>query len=108
AFNGKTIILGAPRHYNWDGVIEAELKNLGFNTINISFYSSQFQYKSTFQRLKSFYFREILGDKDYKTKLKFNANKAWLEATLADVGSADYALIIRPDVYPIEFINTLR
>jgi len=107
-FSGKTIVLGAPKHYNWDGVIETELKNLGFMTTNISFYDHQFQYRDRFQRLKCFFFREIVGNRAYKTKLKFEANKQWLEEQLRELSSADYALIIRPDVYPVEFIKKLR
>jgi len=107
-FNGKTIVFGAPQRFNWDGVIEAELKNLGFETINISFYGDQFQYKDRFQRLKSFFFREVLGDRSYKTKLKFEASRDRLEEKLDALSMADYALIIRPDVYPIEFIKRLR
>ena len=100
--------MGAPKHYNWDKVIEAELKNLGFHTTNISFYSNQFQYKDRLQRLKCFFFREIVGDRAYKAKLKFEANSDWLQKQLRELSAADYALIIRPDVYPIEFIKTLR
>ncbi|WP_262249596.1 hypothetical protein [Parapedobacter soli] len=107
-FDGKTIVLGAPQRFNWDSVIEAELENLGFNTINISFYGDKFKYKDRFQRLQSFFFREILGDRSYKTKLKFEASRDRLEEKLDALSVADYALIIRPDVYPIEFIKRLR
>jgi len=107
-FSGKSIVFGAPKHFNWDGVIETELKNLGFTTTNISFYGDQFRYKNRFQRLKSFFIREVLGDRAYKTKLKFEANRGRLEQELDRLALADYALIIRPDVYPIEFIQRLR
>ena len=107
-FSGKKMVLGAPKHFNWDGVIDTELRNLGFETINISFYGSKYQYKSKMERLRSFFFREILGDRFYKTKLKFEENREWLETQLESFTKADYALIIRPDVYPIEFIKHLR
>lgn len=107
-FNGKTIVFGAPQRFNWDNVIETELKNLGFDTVNISFYGPHYTYKNRWQRLKSFFFREVLGDRSYKTKLKFWAAQDRLEAELDRLPMADYALIIRPDVYPIEFIKKLR
>ena len=107
-FDGKTIILGAPKHYNLDKVIETELRDLGFNTINISFYSNQFSYKHLLQRIECFICRCFLGIKDYRNRIKFNASQQWMETKLAEAPLADYALIIRPDVYSVDFINALR
>ncbi len=107
-FDGKTIILGAPKHFSLDGVIETELRNLGFNILNISFYSDGFRYKHLLQRIECFICRDILGIKEYKNKIRFNANKEWMEAQLQNMPVADYALIIRPDVYPVDFLKTLR
>jgi len=107
-FEGKTIILGAPKHFHLDHVIESELQSLGFNTVNISFYSDKFVYDSWLQRITCFMARNIVGMKDYKTRLKFDTNKDRMEDELARIALADYALIIRPDVYPIDFIKKLR
>ena len=107
-FSGKTIILGVPKHFHLDQLIEAELRGLGFNVLNISFFSNEFSYKSPLQRATSFVAREICGIRDYKTKLKFAANRTWMENELEQIPVADYTLIIRPDVFPIDFIRKLR
>ncbi|WP_139215768.1 hypothetical protein [Parapedobacter composti] len=60
------------------------------------------------QRIECFLCRDFLGIRDYKTKINFDASKQGLETALEQVQAADYALIIRPDVYPISFIKTLR
>lgn len=107
-FQGKTIILGAPKHFGFDEVIENDLKEMGFKTINISFYGPGFKYKNLFQRIRCFLYRNLFGVKDYKNKLIYKANQDRIDNALKNSGQADYALIIRPDVFPIDTINSLR
>lgn len=107
-FEGKTIVLGAPKHFNFDKVIERELRGLGFSTVNISFYNANFKYKHLLQRLECFFCRDFLGMDDYKSRLRFKASQKWLEGMLEKTPQADYALLIRPDVYSVDFINSLR
>lgn len=107
-FNEKTIILGAPKHYGLDRFIEQELTNIGFKVINISFHNNQFKYKNIFERIECFVMKNIFWKRQYKTKIEFRANKNHLNEKLKHIVKADYLLLIRPDVYPINFICKLR
>jgi hypothetical protein len=111
-FTGKTIILGAPKHYDFDKFIEQELINLGFMVINISFHNNQYKYKNIFERIECFLVNNILWKRlwkrQHKAKIEFRANERYLNEKLQVVVKADYLLLIRPDVYPISFIYSLK
>lgn len=107
-FKGKTIILGIPKLFDLDSLIEKELKAVGFKTVNISVHTNTFRYKNVFQRLESFVAKNFLGKKHYKQILNFNQSKDGIMAELQKVDSADYILIIRPEVYPLDFLKDLK
>lgn len=106
-FQGKTIILGVPKNFNMDVVIETELKAMGFKTLNISFHNF-FRYKNNFQRIESFLAKNLLRKKHYKEKLNFKQSEGKIKSELKKTDKADYILIIRPDTYPIELLKELR
>jgi hypothetical protein len=105
-FEGKSIILGAPKHFGLADLIEKELANLGFTVINISFLDNHFKYKDIFQRLKSFIIKNLGGNKFYKHEIQFRRIEDTLIQKLAEIEQADYTFIIRPDVYPLDFLKT--
>lgn len=107
-FEGKTIILGAPKLFNLDNMIETELKAVGFKTINISIHSNTFKYKNVFQHLESFFFKNILRKKHYKKILNFRESRSKIMTQIQNVDLVDYILIIRPEVYPIDFLKMLK
>jgi hypothetical protein len=107
-FEGKTIILGVPKLFNLDSMIEAELQAVGFTTINISTHTNTFRYKNIFQRIESFFAKNVLGVKEYKLKLNFNLSKERIHKELQKIDQADYILIIRPEVYPFEFLKDVK
>lgn len=107
-FEGKTIIMGVPKLFNLDSLIEAELKAVGFKTINISVHNNTFRYKNIFQRFQNFIARKIFGDRDYKQQLNFRQAESSLQNTLKSIDQADYILIIRPEVYPFNFLEDLK
>lgn len=107
-FEGKTIILGIPKLFDLDSLIENELKAVGLKTINISVHTNTFRYKNIFQRIESFIAKNFLGKKHYKQILNFNQSKDRLLTELQKVDKADYILIIRPEVYPLEFLKALK
>jgi hypothetical protein len=107
-FSEKTIILGIPKLFDLDSLIEKELKAVGFKTVNISVHTNKFKYKNIFQRLESFIVKNFLGRKHYKQILNFNLSKKALLTKLQNVDKADYILIIRPEVYPIDFLKELK
>jgi hypothetical protein len=107
-FEGKTIILGVPKLFNLDLMIEAELKAVGFRTVNISVHNNTFKYKSIFQRIESFIAKKLLRKPDYKKILNFKESQSKILSALETVDHADYILIIRPEVYPFDFLKELK
>lgn len=107
-FEGKTIILGVPKLFNLDNMIESELKAVGFKTINISTHTNTFRYKNIVERIESFIGKKILRNKNYKTHLNFRRSKERILVELQKIDQADYILIIRPEVYPFDFLKELK
>lgn len=108
-FEGKKIILGAPTDYSFADMIEKELKDQGFQVINISYLrQGKFTYKNSSERLKSFIHKNFLRHKDYKDYLKFKRAEAWMKDKLAQVSHAEYAFLIRPDQYSEEIIQIIK
>jgi len=107
-FDGKTIILGVPKIFNLDRLIETELSAVGFKIVNISVHTNTFTYKNIFQRIESFLAKKLLGKGNYKQLLNFNQAKSSLLEKLQKVKKVDYILIVRPEVYPIDFLKDLK
>lgn len=108
-FHGKSIILATPTHHGFHQVIEQELYGVGFDQVhNISFFDSHFHYKSLVERAGSFAKKNLFGNKSFKDELKYARNRERIEAGLAGVTYTDYALFIRPEVYPKDLIARVR
>lgn len=107
-FTGKTIILGAPTAYRFSEIIEQELRYQGFEVFNLSFsHGRPFKYKNIFERLNSYLHKNFLGQRDYKTRLKFKRVEGEMRDRLAEIPRVDYALLIRPDQYSEDIINMI-
>lgn len=104
----KTIIFGAPDKGFISEKIIKNLQFLGFNVVNICF-DQNYTYKSKTDQIKNFLSKTFLNDKSVKKKLRFAEEKANIEEKLSQLHhKADYAFIIRPDVYPKEFLKYLK
>ena len=105
----KRIVLGLPTDNSIYIAIKKNLEHQGFEVIDVSFSVGDFKYKSLGQRVENFLRKTFLGDKNFKKKLKYNNHKAALEQKVSDIsGLADYALLIRPDIYPVDFLQKLK
>jgi hypothetical protein len=107
-FEGKTIILGVPKLFNLDRMIETELQAVGFRTVNISVHTNTFKYKSILHRIESFIAKKLLRKPNYKQILNFKESESKILSLLETVDHADYILIIRPEVYPFDFLKDLK
>lgn len=107
-FNGKKIILGAPTAYGFSEIIEQELRHQGFEVYSLSCVQHEFKYKNIAERLNCYVHKNFLGQKDYKTYLRFKRVEGDLEDRLAGIPRVDYALIIRPDQYSKKIINMIN
>lgn len=103
----KTVIFGAPKTFNLSNEIIRNLEFLGFKVIDISF-DQKFKYRSIFQRLKNTYRKVLFNDRSLKTKYRFENYEKDIQQQLSKISKADYALIIRPDNYPLSFIKNLK
>src|SRR5690606_593948 len=106
-FNGKKIILGAPTAYGFSGIIEQELRHQGFEVYSLSCVQHEFKYKNIAERLNCYVHKNFLGQKDYKTYLRFKRVKGEMMERLAETPRVDYALLIRPDQYSEDIINMI-
>lgn len=105
----KRIVLGLPKDNNIYNAIEKCLEDLDFEVIPVSFDIANFKYKNLSQRVLNFFRKTFLKDKNFKKTLKYNNHKAELEKQLSLIeDKADYALLIRPDIYPLEFIRKIK
>lgn len=103
----KKIIFAAPRHFRLNELIKIELETCGSEVVDLSFFDNKFKYKNFVERLKSFFIKNFGGNKYYKTYLIYKRNESQITEKLATVHEADYALIIRPDVFPIDILKEI-
>lgn len=103
----KSIILALPEDV---GISELIVKNFEYHGFDVISYRSQpYQYKSFGERLTNFFRKNFLSDKSYKKKQQDkealeNLQREILERTT----KIDYALFIRPDIFPIDFIKKIK
>ncbi|MBE8713676.1 hypothetical protein [Sphingobacterium hungaricum] len=106
-FKGKTILFGAPSSFGFSAVIKEELLNLGFNIVDFSMIHHEFKYKNIFDRAYNCYRKVVHNDYQYKHHLKAEARHEHLMNYLKQIGQAEYALFIRPDYFPKDFIKAV-
>ncbi|RQP08615.1 MAG: hypothetical protein EAS48_09675 [Chryseobacterium sp.] len=105
----KRIILGLPKSFGMDQVLEKALEEQGYEVINISYVDHAFRYKNIGERLKNFIHKTFLGDKNYKNYLKFKRHGKGVEEKLRDIeGKTEYALLIRADIYPANIVKLVK
>ena len=86
------------------------LENSGFEVFSITI-NEDFKYKNAFEKVKNFFYKKILKDKNYKRRvLYYNYTQNKIEPILSvfKEDAFDFALIIRPDIYPIQILNSLN
>ncbi len=107
-FKGKSIIIGLPKNWQLDKVLIKELTNLGFDSItDVSYLYSGYKYTSFFQRVQSFYIKNFANRPDYKRLLAFKSVESEYIEKLNNIPNADYAFLIRPDIYSSQFIDMI-
>ncbi len=104
----KTIVLGLPKSFSFHTNLETNLRALGFTVVNISYTDHDFKYPSFFHKIYNFLRKVFLKDKGYKNKLKIKKYEADLRILLETHKTYDYALLIRPDIYPLGILELIR
>lgn len=102
----KTILLGMPNHYE---IYRCMVKNLAFHRFHVinAVAPSKFIYPSLWLQLKTQYQKLILGNKSAKQELRQKVEKANMFARLEANPAPDWALFIRGDLYPRDFLEAV-
>lgn len=104
----KIIILGTPQNFGLNSVISDQLEGLGFDVIDINIEEKAFYYKSPVQRFKNLYRKLFFKDYQYKDILRKRFLEEQYEEKFAHIQHADYALFIRPDMFPKSIIEKVK
>ncbi|MCO6506519.1 MAG: hypothetical protein J6570_05345 [Snodgrassella sp.] len=102
----KTIILAMTQS---NGIVELIEKNLQFHGYEVLRVDSilKFKYNNLWERLYQFFYKHITKSDAYKKKLKAKQSFYKAQQLLANK-NYDYALVIRPDVYPQDVLTLLK
>jgi hypothetical protein len=106
----KTIILGMPKSRNIYQQIQKNLEFYGFEVIyidNYPEYIKYFKYQNLKERLYTVMQKLFFGNFSYKEELKEKLLLSNSRALLAEK-KYDYAIIIRPDLYPVKLLQLLK
>lgn len=106
--NKKSIIFCAPSDYGISYSIKCALEDMGFTVFYFPVADSPYLYKSIKERLYNSYRKVFLKDYQYKNKLKMKQRYEELNISLQNTPLTESALVIRPDLFPEEFIKTVK
>lgn len=104
----KTIILCAPSDFGLFEAIKRGLEDLEYTVLGFPIEDGQYKYKNPISRVINTFRKVFLNDKEYKNKLKLKERSLFLNKELSKIKTADFALFIRPDMYPINFIKNVQ
>lgn len=109
-FRGKKIFLALPDNNGFDELFVEQLSNLGFELTVCSVNSKQrFRYSSLGKRLYNTLRKVFLNDFAYKQRLIQEYREHLVMQKLPKLAeSYDYALFIRPDMFPIALFKLVR
>jgi len=105
-FEGKTIIFGAPTTFGFSSVIKPELERVGLKVFDFSpVLDNKFKYKNIWQRIHNVYRKVFFKDYQNKKKLQASEIEELLMTSLMQVPEADFSFFIRPDLFPLRFVE---
>lgn len=107
-FKGKTIIFVVPTIFGFADAIKQELERVGLTVYDFSpILDNQFRYKNIWQRLHNLYRKAIHNDYQNKRRLRTNAIENLFITAIAEIPKVDFALVIRPDWFPLQFVEEI-
>lgn len=84
-----------PELFKIHELIIENLEKCGFEVLSLTYEEKEFKYKNVFQRLKKIWYRNILGQKDFKKRTMFRAVEERLNTLLSEhPEQADYCFMI--------------
>ena len=98
-----------PNTHGLKTAIHRNLEHLGFKVIDISYNEDEFAYQNVGQKAENFFRKTFLKDNEFKNQLKFNQlGKPILNILNNLTQKADFALLFRADIYPIEILEKIK
>lgn len=104
----KSIIFCAPQDYGISNTIKDALENEGFEVYFFPVSDSPYKYKNLLERLQNLYRKTFFKDSNFKRELKMKSRYTSLLSLANNIANVDFALFIRPDLFPIEFITLIK
>lgn len=97
-----------PSDYGISHTVISALTNLGFTVYEFQIKDATYKYKNIIQRLHNTFRKIIFQDFQNKRNLKMEARFKELAPKLAITPDVDYALFIRPDLFPKQFVLQVK
>ncbi len=104
----KTFLLIAPDAFNLHELFISNLANLGYETVHIGNERGTFKYKNFCERIKNFFYKTFLGDREYKRKLRIRYDDNRIKALLNSFEYFDVCLVIRADLFQHNFLKNAK
>lgn len=104
-FENKTIIISVPNHFELPNRFKENLEFLGFKVFSIE---NKRHSAGLYHGIIHAFKKNFLGDKSHKPKIKNKKSEPEILKSISSLKSADYALIIRPDLLSNKVIETIK
>lgn len=97
-----------PRSFGIYKTFVDRLSQLGFSVVDLSYNDDVFKYRNVWDRFVNLLRKTFFKDKGYKNRLKFRSLGQQVVHSLSLLDeNADYAFIIRADIYPKEILQEI-
>lgn len=104
----KKFLLVSPSAFNLHQLIARNLAYLGYEVTHIENDGYEFTYRSFSERAYNFFRKVFLGDKSYKSALRAGFTKFRQWDIFKNNAPFDYTLVIRPDLFDRDLIESIR
>lgn len=106
--DGGAFLLIMPDYSDFPSLFMRNLESIGYDASLITDKLPKFEYKGS-QKIKNFFRKTFLKDKSFKKELvRVFREKQFLKIADNLKKDFDYILVIRPDLFPISFIESLK
>lgn len=103
----ETFLLMMPDYSDFPDLFVENLKKEGFSPLLITDNPSKFKYRAN-EKFINFFQKTFFKNKKYKRELVENHKLREYYRRISEFEILDYALVIRPDLFPIEVIQELK
>lgn len=103
----KTFLLMMPDYSDFPNLFVKNLETTGFTPYLITDEPSKFKYKGA-EKIINFFQKNLFKNREYKKELVKQHKLKEYQRKISELEELDYALVIRPDLFPIPVIEELK